>query len=61
MSYWVLTQAGTVISRMTVQCITNLEKETAKVKQSTSKYDAEIGRRFKEEDDLNCDGVKPNP
>jgi hypothetical protein len=61
MSYWVLMQAGTVISRTTVQRITNLEKQTDEVKQSISEYDAEIICRFKEEEDLNYDGAKPNP
>ena len=62
MSYWVLTQTGTVISRTTVQRITNLEKETDEVKQSVNEFDVEINRRFKEEDeDLRYDGAKPNP
>jgi hypothetical protein len=54
-------QAGTVISRTMVQRIINLKKETDKVNQSTSEYDAEISRRFKEEEDLNHNGAKPNP
>jgi hypothetical protein len=33
MSYWVLTQTGAVISRTTVQRITNLEKETDEIKE----------------------------
>ena len=61
MSYWVLTQNGTVISRTTVQRITNLEKQTDEVKASITEYDVEISRRFKEEEDLNYDGAKPNP
>ncbi len=62
MSYWVLTQSGTVISRTTVQRITNLEKETDEVKQSIAEFDTDINRRFKEEEkDLTYDGAKPNP
>ena len=61
MSYWVLTQSGTVISRTTVQRITNLEKETDEIKDSIKEFDAEISRRFKEEEELTYDGSKPNP
>ncbi len=61
MSYWVLTQTGTVISRTTVQQVTNLEKETDETKASIKEFDAEISRRFKEEEDLTYDGAKPNP
>ena len=63
MSYWVLTQNATVISRTTVQRITNLEKETEEMKAGIKEFDAEISRRFKEEevDDLGYDGAKPNP
>ncbi len=32
MSYWILTQKGTVISRTTVQRVTNLEKQTDEFK-----------------------------
>ena len=39
MSYWILTQKGTLISRMTVQCLTSLEKETDEVKASGSEFD----------------------
>jgi hypothetical protein len=62
MSYWVLTQTGTVISRTTVQRITNLDKETDEVKQSVNEFDVEVSRRFKEEEkDFTYDGAKPNP
>jgi hypothetical protein len=44
MSYWVLTQTGTVISRTTVQRITNLDKETDEVKQSVNEFDVEVSR-----------------
>jgi hypothetical protein len=61
MSYWVLTQRATVISRTTVQRVTNLEKETEEIKESIKEFDTEISRRFKEEEDLTYDGAKPNP
>jgi hypothetical protein len=57
----VLTQTGTVISRTTVQRITNVEKETDEFKESISEFDIEISRRFKEGEDLAYDGAKPNP
>jgi hypothetical protein len=61
MSYWVLTQTGSVISRTTVQNITKLEKETDEMKEGIKEFDVEISRRFKEEEDLTYDGAKPNP
>jgi hypothetical protein len=61
MSYWVLTIRGTVISRTTVQRVTNLEKETDEVKSAVIEFDSEISCRFKEEEDLTYDGAKPNP
>jgi hypothetical protein len=39
MSCWILTEAGRVIARTTVQRITNLELTTDKVKQRCSHYD----------------------
>jgi hypothetical protein len=57
----VLTQGAQVISRTTVQRVTNLEKETNEVKESVKEHDIEISCRFKEEEDLTCDGAKPNP
>jgi hypothetical protein len=61
MSYWVMTQTGAVISRMTVQRITNLENETDKIKEGIKEFDTEINRKFKEEQDLTYNGAKPNP
>jgi hypothetical protein len=61
MSYWVLTMTGTVVSRTTVQRITNLEKETDEFKEVIKEFDTEISRRFKEEEVLTYDGAKPNP
>jgi hypothetical protein len=39
MLYWVLTMQGTVISRTTVQKVTNLKKETDEVKANISEFD----------------------
>ena len=61
MSYWVLTQTGAVISRTTLQRITNLEKKTDEVRTSINEFDEEINRRFKKDEDLTYDGAKPNP
>jgi hypothetical protein len=61
MSHWTLMQLGTAISRTAVQRITDLKKETNEVKASINKHDAEISRRFKEEEDLEHDGSKSNP
>ena len=60
-SYYILTQKGTAISRTTIQHLTSLEKETYKVKASVSDFDTEISRRFKEDEDLTYYGSKPNP
>ena len=42
MSYWILTEAGRVIARTTVQHITNLELTTDKVKQRCTQYDQRV-------------------
>jgi phage shock protein A len=44
MSYWFLTMQGTVISRTTVQRVTNLEKETDEVKAAVSEFDSKISQ-----------------
>ncbi len=63
MSYWILTKQGTVISRTTVQRITNLEKETTEMKEATAELDRVISGRLKEEfgEGLGYEGAKPNP
>ena len=61
MSFWILTQKGTVISRTTVQRVTNLEKQTDETKAATSEFDCEIKRIFKEDDEPGYEGSKPNP
>ena len=58
--YYVLTQRGTVISRSTVQRVTNLEKMTSSVKETFRKFDDFIHTKLK------CVnrgyiGDKPNP
>ena len=61
MSYCILTQKLTVISRNTVRCLTILEKDTDYAKASVSEFDIEINRRFKEEEDLTYNRSNPNP
>ena len=60
MSYYILTQTGSVISRTTVQRVTNLEVQIDDHKALFAEYDSEIRRRFKE-DDFQVEGDKPNP
>ena len=60
-SYWIITQKGTVIPRMTVQCLTSLDNDTDEVKVSVSYFDTGISCCFKEEESLTFDGSKPNP
>jgi hypothetical protein len=49
MSYWVLTIHGRVISRTTVQRVTNLELGTTEVKQRCEEYNARIAELLKDE------------
>ena len=60
MCYHVLTQRGTVLSRSTVQRVTNLEKTTAAVKDTFNKFDEAIRSKLKFEV-RGYDGDKPNP
>jgi len=39
MSYWILTDAGRVIARTTVQRVTNLEQTTDEVQQRCQQFD----------------------
>ena len=55
MSYCIMTQKGTVISRTKVQCLTSIEKETDTFKASVIEFDTEISRHFKEEEDIMYD------
>ena len=60
MSYYTLTQTGSVISRTTVQRVTNLEVQIDYHKVLFAEYDSETRRRFKE-DDFQVEGDKPIP
>ena len=61
MSYWIMTQKGTIISRTKVQRLTSIEKETDKVKASVSEFNTGISRRFKEEEEQTYDRSKLDP
>ena len=60
MSYWILTKTGNVISRTTVQQVTNLEIQTDTVKDGFDVFNTEIHRRIKE-DDFAKEGENLNP
>jgi hypothetical protein len=49
MSYWILTINGRVISRTTVQRVTNLELGTTEVKQRCKEYDERIGEILRDD------------
>ena len=59
MAFHVLAKTGSVVSRTTVQKITNLEQETNEMKARLIEFDSAISKRFKEED-LGYEGGKPN-
>ena len=60
MSYYVLTETGHVITRTTVQRVTNLEAQEEVNRVVFEDFDKEIRRRFKE-GELPDDDSKPNP
>ena len=60
MCYHVLTQRGTVISRSTVQRVTNLEKTTAAILDTFQKFDEAIHNKLKTKE-RGYLGDKPNP
>ena len=60
MCYFILTQKGTVVSRSTVQRVTNLEQHTARVKDTFNKFDTAIATILKSPI-RGYDGDKPNP
>ena len=60
MCYHVLTQKGTVLSRSTVQRVTNLEQQTAKVIDIFSKFDEAVQQKLKSPA-RGYKGDKPNP
>ena len=60
MLYWVLTQNGYVISRTTVQKVTNLENELLDNQETFSEFDEQI-KGITREDDFPLEGNKPDP
>ena len=60
MCYHVLAQSGQVVSRLTVQRVTNLELSTASVKDTFRKFDDKISKKFKTSE-RGYIGNKPNP
>ena len=60
MCYHILTQKGTVISRSTVQRVTNLEQQTARVIDIYNKFDTAISTKLKLPT-RGYHGDKPNP
>lgn len=60
MTYYVLTQTGSIVSRSTVQRVTNLEKTTASVKDTFNKFDESIRIKLKAID-RGYIGDKPDP
>ena len=60
MCYWILNQCGAVISRSTVQRVTNLELSTPPIKDIFDKFDQKIHHKLQLKDCLYA-GNKPNP
>ena len=60
MSYYVLTQTCQVVSRTSVQRITNLERQVDANKKWFIEYDTKIKTRLKD-NNFQVDGNKPNP
>jgi hypothetical protein len=52
MSYWILTENGRVISRTTVQRVTNLELATAEVKERSKEYNNRVNDLLKEDNHI---------
>jgi len=59
--YHVLSQRGTVVSRSTVQRVTNIEKTTAEVEDTFRKFDHVIQEKMTSCHEDNYIGDKPNP
>ena len=49
MSYWILTNTGRIVSRTTVQRVTNLEQGTDEVRQRMKEFDANIRELLKDQ------------
>ena len=60
MSYWLLTNTGSVVSITTVQRVTTLERQKSYVKTECDEFDTEISRRIKN-DGFSLEGSKINP
>ena len=61
MCYHVLTQRGTVVSRSTVQRVTNIEQTTTDVKRTFEEFDTVIHAKCGTTTDNTYTGDKPNP
>ena len=61
MCYHVLTQRGTVISRPTVQRVTNINKTDSEVKDTFQKFDGAMQKKIKSCSEGGYIGDKPNP
>ena len=60
MCYWILNKKGSIVSRSTVQRVTNLELETKSVQEIFHEFDESIHSKLKYSKDLYI-GDKPNP
>ena len=60
MCYHILTQTGSVVSRSTVQRVTNLEQQTARVIDTFTKFDEALTNKLKSPV-RGYKGDKPNP
>ena len=61
MFYWILNQEGKVVSRSSVQSITNLELSTLEVKETLQAFDKRIQAKLKSTTPKGYKGDKPNP
>jgi hypothetical protein len=60
MTFYVHTQSGKVVSRVSVKRVMEIEKGTDEMKRKLEEFDMEVKRRLKF-DDLGTNGDKPNP
>jgi hypothetical protein len=61
MSYWVIKKNGQVLSRSTVQRVTNLELQTAEVKTLCTEFDVVLSERLKDDNFIIEEGGKTQP
>ena len=59
-SYWLLTNTGSVVSRTTIQRVTTLERQKSYAKTECDEFYTEISRRLKD-DGFPLEGIKINP